>query len=371
MGSSFLEGALKENKNRGQLLYWFDYPHFHIERCTQLTRATIDQLGDRYIPGLHTPTECEDQIHIFLRTERFRKSYADETRQAVREERLGGLTSEAQWPIQRKRLLAECRKHWLKFIDEFGDGISFPPSFARLGKAGESYHQRRLNLCDNLWEEIRKQPDPPPDDKGQKSETPLEKDVRSLIQNGEMFLMHAHRLQSEYSLADMPFLLVSGEAGSGKSHTFAEICSRYMDSGGAVLFVDGRQISSNDQPWNQFLKWADFSNGGIRDFLACFSAIAATSRLPGLICIDALNETPHRDVWLNGLEKFAAELRPYANLKLLVSCRTDYLNLTVPDNVQNQKAGGWRRIQHEGLGLNVFEAVPKRRVFQSMTSVAG
>jgi len=35
-GSSFLESTLKENKNRGQLLYWFDYPDFDRERCAQL-----------------------------------------------------------------------------------------------------------------------------------------------------------------------------------------------------------------------------------------------------------------------------------------------------------------------------------------------
>src|ERR1017187_8765225 len=174
-----------------------------------------------------------------------------------------------------------------------------------------------------------------------------------------MFLIHVQRLQRDYSLADLPFLLVSGDAGNGKSHTLAEICSRYMDSGGVVLFVDGRQFPSDDQTWDQFLKWADFTSGGIRNFLACLSAMAAASPLPGLICIDALNETPHRDVWLNGLEKFATELRPYPNLKLLVSCRTDYLNITVPEGVREQTVDGWRHIQHEGLGLQVFEAVPK------------
>jgi len=358
-GSSFLESVLKEDKNRGQLLYWFDYPHFHIERCGQLTHATIEQLGDRYIPGLHTPTECEDRIHTFLRTERFRKTYVDETRQALQKEQLDGLATEAQWPPQRQELLVDCRKHWRKFIEEFGDGVGFPASFARLGKAGGSYHERRLKLCNGLWEEIQKQPDLPPDQEGRKPETPLEKDVRSLNRNGEMFQMHVQRLQRDYSLADLPFLLVSGDAGNGKSHTLAEICCRYTDSGGVVLFVDGRQFPSDDPPWDQFLKWADFTSGGIRDFLACLSSMAATSPLPGLICIDALNETPHRGVWLNGLEKFAAELQPYLNLKLLVSCRTDYLKLTVPENVRQQKAAGWRHVRHQGLGLNVFEAVPK------------
>jgi hypothetical protein len=358
-GASSLEIALKEDRNRGQLLYWFDHPHFDSERCAQLTRSTIDQLGDRYVPGLHTRTECEEQIHIFLRTERFRSIYLNDTQQALSEERLDGLATGAQWPPERQRLLGECRKCWHKFIHEFGDGISLPASFVALGKAGETYHERRLELCQSLREDIRKQPAPVADEDGLRSETPLEKDVRLLSRNGESFLIHVRRIQTEFSMADEPCLLVSGEAGTGKSHTLAEICTGFLRSEGIVLFIDGGQFCSNEQPWNQFLKWADFASGSVRDFLECFSALAATSTLPGLICIDALNETPHREVWLNGLEKFAAELRPYRNLKLLVSCRTDYLDLTVPKNIRQDKLGRWRQVQHGGLGFNVFEAVPK------------
>jgi hypothetical protein len=358
-GSSFLESLLKENKNRGQLLYWFNYPNFDRKRCVQLTRATIAQLGDRYIPGLHTPTECEGQIHIFLRTERTRKTYLNETREAIRHERFGGLATEKEWPDDCKRLMADCRKMWQKFRQEFGDGVSFPASFAQLASKGSVYHERHCKLVERLWAEVEKLPPQPLDQMGERTRSPLEKDVNSLDRNSGEFETYVQRLQNDFSLADTPFLLVSGEAGSGKNHTLAEICSRYLGSGGIALFSDGGQFPANEQPWNQFLKWADFTDGGIRDFLACLSALAATTPLPGLICIDALNETLHREVWLSGLEKFAAELQTFPNLKLLVSCRTDYLDLTVPENVRQQKLELWRHIQHEGLGLNVFEAVPK------------
>ena len=298
-------------------------------------------------------------MHIFLRTERSRRIYLDETREAVRHERLGDLATEKEWPADCKRLVADCRKLWRTFCDGFGDGVSFPDSFAHLTSQASVYHAQRIKLIERLWAEVEKLPPQPPDQMGERPHSSLEKDVRSLGRNSGEFETYVQRLQNDFSLADTQFLLVSGEAGSGKSHTLAEICSRYLDSGGIALFSDGGQFPANDQPWNQFLKWADFTDGGIRDFLACFSALAATTPLPGLICIDALNETPHREVWLSGLEKFAAELQSFPNLKLLVSCRTDYLDLTVPENVRQQALGQWRHIQHEGLGLNVIEAVPK------------
>ena len=358
-GSSSLESLLKEEKNRGQLLYWFGYPNFDRERCVQLSRATINQLGNRYIPGLHTPTECEDQIHIFLRTERSRKTFLDQTREAIHREDLERLETEKDWPDDCKKLIADCRESWKAFCDSFGDGVSFPESFALLANMGNVYQEQRHKLLERLWADVEKLPPRPPDQFGDRQPSPLEKDVNRISRNSGSFKAYIERLNNDFILADTPFLLVSGEAGSGKSHTLAEICSRYLEAGGVALFSDGRQFPSSELPWNQFLKWADFTDGGIRDFLACFSALAATTALPGLICIDALNETPNRDIWINGLEKFAAEIQSFNNLKFLVSCRTDYLDLTVPENVRQSKIETWRHIQHEGLGLNVFEAVPK------------
>lgn len=356
---SFLELLLKESQNRGQLLYWFDYPDFDSDRCAQLSSETIKQLGDRYIPGLHTPTECEDTIHIFLRTERFRQRYIEATRKALGNEHEGELPTEAQWPAELKRLLASCRTLWGKIVEELSNTLAFPPSFDGLGKAVDAYHQQSCELCRALQEHVRQQKVPSQNEGGYRKATPIEEDYHALSHNGNAFDLYAQEVRSKYVLADSHCLLVSGQAGTGKSHTLAELCSRYKDAGGAVLFLDGRQLPTDDPPWSQFLEWVDFSRGGIREFLSCFSAIAQTTSLPGLICIDALNECPNRNIWRNGLETFAAEIRPYPNLKLLVSCRTDYLDLTVPDSICMEKATGWRHIKHEGLGLNVFKAVPK------------
>lgn len=112
----------------------------------------------------------------------------------------------------------------------------------------------------------------------------------------------------------------------------------------------------------------------MRDFLDCFSALAtATSARaggvipPGIICIDALNETPERSIWLNRLESFAAEMRHYPGLKLIVSCRDDFVDLTLPSAILEKskqwrgqdKTEGWRVVQHYGLGAAVFDAAPR------------
>ena len=63
-------------------------------------------------------------------------------------------------------------------------------------------------------------------------------------------------------------------------------------------------------------------------------------------------------MWLDRLESFAAELSAFPNLKLLVSRRTDFADLTLPRSVRDE-SDGWRLVHHQGLGAAVFEAAPR------------
>ena len=125
-----------------------------------------------------------------------------------------------------------------------------------------------------------------------------------------------------------------------------------------MIFAEAGMFVSGTGPWTQFLQWADFP-GGVRDFLACVSATVAPTERPALICLDALNEAHPRTLWRDGIDNFVAELREYANVKLLVSCRTDYLLHTFPEPIRTGRSSEWTLIHHEGLGASLLEAVPK------------
>ena len=161
------------------------------------------------------------------------------------------------------------------------------------------------------------------------------------------------------ALADQSCLLLSGDPGTGKSHLLAEVCSRYGEQGGIVLFLEGAKFSTDEPPWTQLMRWAGFSGNNGRDLIETLSTMAAATSLPALICIDALNETPSRNLWRNGILDFTAELRASDQVKLLVSCRSDYLEQTLPAALGEHRAPGWAFAEHQGLGVEVFEAFPK------------
>ena len=356
--ASRLIGMLLREENRGQYLYWFNYADFDSCRCARLSAIARQELQDRYVPQLHTRTRCEELIHRFLRSEWSRQEYCQETRRLVPPAAEGAWRAKADWPPDLRPLVDEAKRRWDIVMSMLGEGTQLPDSIRGVQRAAHDYDQALWALWNAYRESLRLQDGSGELESPTSDESSIEQ--KCLRDMGERASLAgwAHMFSDLGLVYDCQSLLVLGEAGCGKTHTLAEVCTRFEESGGVALFVEGRKFFSQEDPWTQFLRWADFP-GGVRDFLECFSAMAAAIPLPGLICIDALNESPRRGLWLHGLQGFAAELEKYRNLKLLVSCRSDFAELTIPDPVRQTTAVGWGQITHGGLGLSVLEALPK------------
>ena len=355
---SRIRGMLLAAANRGLLLYYFGHPNFDAAHCRARSEATVAGLGDRYLPHLHSATAAQDKLHVFLRSERSRQQFVERARE----------NAPSRGPIRRPNseftegLTAEFEvadAAWQKALPLFGDGISLPRSFTALANALDSAAEALEPLMKKLHGLIPpREPRRDEDYYSPQTRGPQEELLRRLDRR-EWHLRSLARYLRENALADQPCLLLAGEPGAGKTHVLAEVCSRYSEQGGVVLFTEGAMFSTDEPPWTQFTRWAGFSGNTPRDFIDTLAAIAAQTSLPALICIDALNESPNRALWRHGLIDFAAEFRNGDRVKLLVSCRKDYLAQTLPKSLHHERAPGWAFAEHEGLGLEVFEAFPK------------
>lgn len=356
--ASRLEGLLLQAPNRGLLLHYFELADFDVARCHQKTRATIRGLGDRYRPDLHTSTEAEDTLHTFLRSERCRQQFLEAARTEFKNRWMLPRPSD-RWPSELLLAHEQAEAAWQRVVSLLGDGASLPKSFAELAQALEAASAACRPVIEGLRRLI---PEREKDSTGEPAHwhprSPAEEEY-------DRYQRWAHRLSSlreyvrERTLADARCLLLTGEPGTGKTHVLAEICARYADQGGVVVFAEGAAFTSGDPPWVQLLRWCDFPGANAEEFLDVLSAIAQSTPLPALICIDALNETPDRGVWHGHLVNFSDALSRCPNVKLLVSCRSDYLQHTVPEAIRSGQAPGWVTAEHRGLGVNVFEAMPK------------
>jgi len=286
---SHLRGSLLEPGNRGLLLHYFEVPDFDRTRCRQRCSATVVGLADRYLPDLHTTTAAEDKLHVFLRSERCRQQFLDRARENLR--------SHAWLPKEKHKLpeslhddFANTDAAWQHALSLFGDGVSLPASFTALSAALDEAAETLVPLMQCLAALV------PP------REPSLDNDYSSLGPRGphgemlkrfdtwEFNLRSLARYLRENALADQPCLLLTGDPGTGKTHVLAEVCSRYGEQGGVVLFVEGSKFSTNEPPWTQFMRWAGFHAHSARDLIETLSAMAAENSLPALICIDALND---------------------------------------------------------------------------------
>ncbi|MBC7819035.1 MAG: hypothetical protein IAG10_19270, partial [Planctomycetaceae bacterium] len=358
---SKLQQLLLKPDNRGQLLYWFDFQNFDRARCCQLTDASILGLGDRYIEqshqGLHTRTYCEEGIHRFLRTERSRREFHRQASSFLRELCHAPWRQKKDWSSATKAKARSANRELDEIVRLLRDGISLPSEIGVLANAAKKCADSIITLRSARLAELEAESE----DKSKSTNTAFNRPNNPFQlcrdEFGDRDLTGwSYWLSGTASMADAQFLLVTGDVGMGKSHLLAETCRRFNEAGGAALFVEGAKFGTSELPWIQLMKWADVATR-VRDFLDAYSGLAATTLLCGLVCIDAVNETPNREVWLNQLHSFAEELRPFPNIKLIVSCRSDFLELSVPEAVRQGKADGWRVLRHQGFNASVGQAV--------------
>lgn len=319
------------------------------------TTAAISALGDRYLPDLHTATSAEGRLHTFLRSERSRQEFLKIAREKLHDRWWWTTTWREDWPGSLRAAMDTAEKEWSKVQSYLGDGITLPISY-----------REAATLCNvaaaalEPVEEILTTLVPPaaPGERSPTCQHPMEETLeRTDRWAGALRGLASYLLR--HDVADSACLLFTGDPGSGKTHVLAEVCNRYGKQGGIAIFLEGAAFASNDPPWLQFLRQSDHCGENFRDFLLAISAAAEFTGLPAVLCIDGLNETPNRDLWRTGIETLAAEVRSVTGVKLVVSCRSDYLEQTLPETLARQRAEGWAFAEHEGLGFELHEAFPK------------
>jgi len=349
---SALRGHILEEGNRGLHLHYFGFPDFDSKRCQEVTRSNVRNLRDRHLPELHVETDAEDEIHTFLRTERFRQRFLESGRKSLKL-LLDPPGAEPNWSEATKALYVEFTKAARAVQDHLGNGIEIPASLSELGK-GIKIAENRLNpLVDQLRSDL---PPREPRNRGQQSAEEKCYDSFATLRSKASSFQH---FVEDSGCADAHCLLLTGRPGEGKTHVLAEICTRYAEEGGVALFFEGRIFDPAKLPWETILRGADFPAMSLRDFLATFEALNPTNGLKSLICIDALNETTDRSFWQTHLIPFAEEVCRFSGIKLIVSCRTDFASQTIPTDIAEGQQEHWAIAEHNGLGISIVDALPK------------
>ena len=156
----------------------------------------------------------------------------------------------------------------------------------------------------------------------------------------------------EIECINSKIIFITGEMGTGKSQLLATSAKRIMDNGQPVLLLLGQIYTSNENIEIQIM------NGLIgldqkqsfESLLAALSEKASLIKKDAVIFIDAINETRYREVWKNGINRLISKIERYENIRLVISLRTGFEELTLSEKVNfDIKSGKFAHIIHRGF----------------------
>lgn len=172
---------------------------------------------------------------------------------------------------------------------------------------------------------------------------------RNYVVNESYGVAHEFRgfVSSFLSIANSSVVILTGDAGIGKSHLLADIVSRKIEIGHPCIFLLGQHFNNNP-PWSQILNdqlRLGFNNED--ELLAELNEIAKENKERLLFIIDAINEGQGKYVWPEHINGFMRKFCNYPWLGLVLSIRSSYERLFISNNIPEKTFIS--KIKHTGF----------------------
>ena len=154
--------------------------------------------------------------------------------------------------------------------------------------------------------------------------------VRDLI--GTLNDLHDWLSSSACSLAFEYAFVLTGVAGSGKTHGVCDAARYRFSNGLFTCVVFGHTFGGEPDPWTRIVETLGLPiTLGMDGLLDALNAAGEMTGSPLMLCIDALNETRPLSYWRDRLAGVvqAIQNRPY--LRLCITCRSSFLSYCLPD----------------------------------------
>jgi len=149
-------------------------------------------------------------------------------------------------------------------------------------------------------------------------------------------------------------MLLRGSAGVGKTHAIIDHALHRYSEGQLCLVFYGEDFAGGE-PWEVMVRKLGLPGDIGRDeFWSMIDTIGESTRIPALICIDALNESQDRSRWKQAwLPTLRQQVIQFPWLKLCISCRDTYLDEVIEDESEIPC------FEHNGFVGREFEAIQK------------
>lgn len=158
------------------------------------------------------------------------------------------------------------------------------------------------------------------------------------------------------SLLTNQALVIKGNTGSGKSQLLAVATENLINSNKAAILLLGTNYLSNNTIFQQTIDTLNL-NLLFDSLLHKLEIIGAQNNCYSYIFIDALNESPYKNIWLVGLTELITKIKKFPHIKLAVSIRSGYEHFVLNENIQEAiNSNTIASIVHNGFREESIEA---------------
>jgi hypothetical protein len=318
-----LERLNRDSAQRGKTWFFWNQEVFSPEWCKKRLAITVKAAGERYSPDLHIELPVAFAVEgLALSDEfwaRYRQRRGDVLKSArrIQPARFTGLGKTPQLRTARKALDA-----WEAAVVEW---IELPDPLPR-----ETYRDLTRAAIDALTAAY-------PDRQRRRKRT---RDDRLTERRG-MLRHELHRSEDALGnfarfletpasqAAERRTLVMTGDAGQGKTHLLCDAGSRAAEAGRpAVVLLGGR--FAGRRPWSDIAEQLGLASVGSEVIQDGMRAAAEASGAPFLLIIDALNEAADPAAWQNELPALISEVAQDPWVALGVSVRSTYNPVVFP-----------------------------------------
>jgi hypothetical protein len=352
-GGSEMIKLLAKKRNEGLRYFWFNQEEFTDEWFTYKNNESIHALGGRYTADLNIELPLARCFDGLARDEQFNSQLLKNFNSLYEAARSLHLPNIATLVALEQELTTQLDQFRTVYLSINLSGIEII-AFDQLITLLDSCQEATDKINDELYrlQEEKEGAKPRP----AYSSPPFSMEISNLRKLSDQLYSFSRFLNGpQCGLANLPSLILSGEAGAGKSHLLADLVNRRAKKGQLSLLLLGESFTTRTSPWSQILQH-QLRKATIDEhtLLGALNARAEISGTRLLLIIDALNEGEGRFIWPKNLQSFTQLVLQYPYLGLVVSIRDTFVDLIAPvSNISEELS---LRIEHSGFADISYQA---------------
>lgn len=351
-GASEIKGLLLDSEAKGLIEYYFGHPTFTVDEVRRQFEDTVEDLEDRYTDSINIETSAEERLEAFFGLSVFQQRYCDSV-SALKKRAREFFRNFPGKPTKRSIIseTAKARRCWRDIVGLLGDGRHLPPFTGITDRL-----QALRRVVSTIWDKCRdehsacvRHRDPRWADSPWSERLSKAGDFAGVIDDMDNFV-------SSFNHWGKRHLLVTGDAGTGKSHLLAHIGFRLWKEGHPTVLLLGERFRRQDDPWKQVMATVQFE-GFADSWLGLLNTLAEAGGKTAVILLDAVNESDSCKFWKTELIPFSRRITKYSSLRFVVTCRSDFTKYCLPGSLVDESDSQWGYVHHYGFDVDVVKAI--------------